>query len=770
MSTVTDPICGMEVDSETALSWEENGETHYFCSESCRNRFISQHENEAEGSCCDTHSERPTGQQSKHSRRTYTCPMHPEVKQEGPGSCPKCGMDLEPEFVSDDQADDSVSDMTLRFWIAAGLSIPLLVIAMGPMLGIPIDQWLSAKVGGWIQLVLATPVVFWCGWPLLVRGWQSITNISPNMFTLIGMGTLTAYAFSAVVLLLPNLLPETFLEDGAPPLYFEASAVIMTLVLLGQVMELRARRKTGSAIRELLELAPEKAHKITDDGEQDIPLDEVAVGDRLRIRPGEKIPVDGTIIDGTSSIDQSMLTGEPVPVDMSSGDDVTGGTLNQTSTLVIEATQVGADTVLSRIVEMVAQAQRSRAPIQQLADVVAKYFVPAVVLTAIVAFVAWLTIGPEPRLAHAVVGAVSVLIIACPCALGLATPMSIMVSVGRGAREGVLIKNAEVLQVMERIDTVVIDKTGTLTEGKPTVTKVLPVQDNTESDLLRLAAAVEMASEHPLARAIVRAAQEKEIPIPDAENFQSETGGGVSAVVEGKKTIVGKQEFLSNHAVEGLAHLDSEAQELQQQGHTVVYAAAEGKLLGFLAISDPLKSSTPEAIRGLHNLGVQIVMLTGDAQPTAAAVAAELGIDDFTAEVSPEDKHIRIAQLKKEGRTVAMAGDGINDAPALAEANVGIAMGTGSGVAIESADVTLVGGDLRGVLKAVVLSRLTMRNIRQNLFFAFVYNAVGVPIAAGVLYPLLGWILSPMLAAAAMSFSSVSVIGNALRLRAATLE
>jgi P-type Cu+ transporter len=621
--------------------------------------------------------------------------------------------------------------------------------------------------------------VLWCGWPLLVRGWQSIIHRSPNMFTLIAIGTLTAYIFSSVVVLLPGWIPDAFYKDGHPPLYFEAAAVIVALVLLGQVLERSARRRTSGAIRELLKLTPTIAHRIDPaSAETDIPLEHVHVGDELRVRPGEKIPVDGLVISGASSVDESMLTGEPMPVQKNPGDGVVGGTLNQSGTLVIKAENVGRDTVLAHIVELVAQAQRSRAPIQRLADAVSAYFVPAVVAVAVAAFIAWSLFGPAPRLAYALVAAVSVLIIACPCALGLATPMSIMVGVGRGAREGVLIKNAEVLEVLEKVDTLVVDKTGTLTEGKPAVTQIVPVGTTDESELLRLAASVESASEHPLARAIVRAAQDRGLSLATVEDFESATGGGVTARVAGRRVVVGKRDFVASAVpslLEQSPHAErdayiSRAESLQAAGYTVAFVAADDALLGLIAISDPIKPSTQEMIRSLHQLGLKIVMLTGDSRPAAQSVATELGIDDFAAGLSPQDKHDRIAQLRSQGHVVAMAGDGINDAPALAAANVGIAMATGSDIAIESAGVTLLGGDLRGVVKAIGLGRATMRNIRQNLFLAFVYNALGVPIAAGVLYPIVGWLLNPMIAAAAMSASSVSVIGNALRLRHAKLD
>lgn len=777
MAQATDPICGMQVDTESAIVLSEGPSTFYFCSLGCRDRFAAQQNDAApkvfqtedgEIDCCHSDSServetRPTG---SDGARIYTCPMHPEVEQVGPGSCPKCGMDLEPKTVSLDEEDDGTEgDMTRRFWVGVALSLPLLVLTMGPMIGLPIRDWLSLTVEGWLQLLLATPVVLWSGWPLLVRGWQSVVHRSPNMFTLVALGTLTAYGFSLLAVIFPALIPEAFYEAGRPPLYFEAAAVIITLVLLGQVLELRARKRTSGAIRELLELAPDTAHRVTDSGEEDVSLDEVQAGDRLRVRPGEKTPVDGVVREGKSSVDESMLTGEPTPVEKAEGDKVSAGTLNQTGSLLIEAQQVGSETVLSRIVDMVAAAQRSRAPIQSLVDKVAAWFVPIVIVTAIVAFGVWATIGPEPRLAHALLAAVSVLIIACPCALGLATPMSIMVGVGRGAREGVLIKDAQVLETLEKADTIIVDKTGTLTEGRPRVTEVIPAEGTSETELLALASAVEQSSEHPLARAIVESAKDRELEVASADDFSSTTGGGVEATVRDQRVLVGKRGFLVGQDIELSANLDERSQSLQAEGRTVVYVAADGRQLGLIAISDPIKESTPNAIRRLQELDLKVVMLTGDAEATAKAVAHELGINEYSAGVSPEDKHDYVRKLREQGKVVGMAGDGINDAPALAAADVGIAMGTGSDVAIESAGVTLVGGDLRGVIKAAALSRATMQNIRQNLFFAFGYNALGIPIAAGALYPVFGWLLSPMIAAAAMSLSSVSVIGNALRLR-----
>ena len=785
----TDPVCGMTVDSASARSSSYQREEYFFCSESCQQKFDADPAEvlakaaarEVEGSegmsdehsCCSHGAARESAVQKPPADpdAIYTCPMHPEVEQVGPGDCPICGMDLEPKYVdmSDHGDEESYRDMLRRFWVGVVLSVPLLVLAMGPMVGWNLAAGMSDATFGWLQLALAAPVVFWCGWPLLVRGVKSFRSMNLNMFSLIAVGTLAAFLFSLFVVLFPAVVPEAFFENGKPPLYFEAAAVIITLVLLGQVLELRARQQTSGAIRELMQLAPDTAHRITDDGEEEVALGDVKKGDRLRVRPGEKVPVDGTVLSGSSSVDESMLTGEPIPVKKTEGDEITGGTLNQTGALVMEAVGVGGDTVLHRIVQMVAEAQRSRAPIQKLVDVVSRYFVPAVIVISILAFIGWAAFGPEPRLAHAFVAAVAVLIIACPCALGLATPMSVMVGVGRGAKEGVLIKNAEVLEVMEKVDTVVVDKTGTLTQGRPEVTAIETFGDWPEGDVLKVAAAVEAQSEHPLAQAVVRRAKSEDAKIPNAVDFDSITGGGVRAAVDDHQVLIGKADLLDERSITGVDAGRERAAQHQSEGATVIFVAIDGELVAIMAITDPIKESTPAALETLHELGLKVVMLTGDAQPTAKAVAEKLGIDEFHAGVSPQDKHDFVKRLKDEGKVVAMAGDGINDAPALAESNVGIAMGTGTGVAIESAGVTLVGGDLRGVAAANNLSRRTMSNIRQNLFFAFIYNALGVPVAAGVLYPIFGVLLSPMIAAAAMSFSSVSVIANALRLRAARL-
>ena len=789
--TATDPVCGMTVNPGEALHSEHEGRPYFFCSAGCQRKFeedptgvltartekdtAKKRMTKEDASCCSSgkHGGSPTtaSDLKSDSDAIYTCPMHPEIEQVGPGDCPICGMDLEPKVVAlaDEGEDKQYADMKRRFWVGVALSVPLLVIAMGPMVGLELVNFVSSSVAGWIQLAMATPVVFWCGWPLLVRGAKSFRTMNLNMFSLIAVGTLAAYLFSLVVVLLPGVIPRAFFENGVPPLYFEAAAVIITLVLLGQVLELRARQQTGGAIRELMKLAPDTAHRIGDSGEEDVPLDSVHKGDRLRVRPGEKVPVDGKVLSGSSSVDESMLTGEPMPVKKMEGDEVTGGTLNQTGALVMEAVGVGGNTVLNRIVQMVAEAQRSRAPIQKLVDLVARYFVPAVIVCSILAFVGWAVFGPEPRLAHAFVAAVAVLIIACPCALGLATPMSVMVGVGRGAKEGVLIKNAEVLEVMEKVDTIVVDKTGTLTQGRPEVTEIETFGDWNEADVLKLTAAVEAQSEHPLAQAVVRRGKADGLQIVEATEFNSITGGGVRAHVDGHDVLIGKADLLDEQGIADIDAARSSAEAHQSEGATVVFVAIDSKLAAILAISDPIKVSTPAALKTLHELGLRVVMLTGDAERTAKAVATKLGIDEFHAGVSPEDKHDFIRKLKNEGKTVAMCGDGINDAPALAESNVGIAMGTGTGVAIESAGVTLVGGDLRGVAAAANLSRKTMSNIRQNLFFAFIYNALGIPVAAGLLYPFFGVLLSPMIAAAAMSFSSVSVILNALRLRATKL-
>lgn len=795
-----DPVCGMSVDEATALKADRGERTFYFCSDRCRHKFVAGEANTSEhqpavvvaksvvtdgqytcpmhpevrsdktGSCpkCGMALERSRPSSAK-AKVIYTCPMHLEIEQDHPGSCPKCGMALEPKAVQPDgEEDDSeLRDMTRRFWVAVALSTPVLLLAMLPMVGVPLDRWIGPALHLWAQLVLSTPVVLWAGWPFFVRGWNSIVTWNLNMFTLIAIGTGAAYLYSLAVVLFPHWIPKSFLHHGRAEVYFEAAAVIITLVLLGQVLELRARRRTSSAIRDLLSLAPPTARIVRNGSEQEVPLAEVRSGDLLRVRPGEKIPVDGKISEGRSTVDEAMITGEPLPVEKSVGDDVIGGTVNQTGSFIMTAEHVGAETVLARIVGMVADAQRSRAPIQKVADTVAGYFVPAVVLVAVVTFLVWAIAAPEqPALAWALVNAVAVLIIACPCALGLATPMSIMVGIGRGAKEGILIKDAEVLETLEKVDTVVVDKTGTLTEGRPKLTECLPAPSFSEGDLLRFAASVEQTSEHPLAAAVVQAARARGIDLSSATDFDSITGGGVHGTVDGKEVLIGKQSLLVERGVAGTNELDDQADKLQREGRTVIFVAVDRKFAGLVAVSDPIKESTLEAVGLLHRMGLRIIMLTGDNEKTAKTVADKLGIDEFEAGVRPEQKHERIKALRAQGRKVAMAGDGINDAPALAEADVGIAMGTGTDVAIQAAGVTLVKGDLRGIAKAVKLSRGTMRNIRQNLFFALIYNALGVPLAAGVLYPIsVHLLLNPMVAAAAMSLSSVSVIGNALRLR-----
>ncbi|WP_198521573.1 copper-transporting P-type ATPase [Rhizobium sullae] len=701
----------------------------------------------------------------------YTCPMHPQIRQHGPGTCPICGMTLEPEVTTAEaRPSTELADMTRRFWIGLVLSLPVLALEMGGHLT-NLHMVLGAQLSSWIQLVLATPVVLWAGWPFFKRAWASLVNRSLNMFTLIAMGTGVAWIYSVIATAGPGIFPATFrAADGSVAIYFEAAAVITVLVLLGQVLELRAREQTGGAIRALLDLAPKTARRIRDDGsDEDVGLDAVAVGDRLRVRPGEKVPVDGELLEGRSSVDESMITGESMPVTKDVGAKVIGGTMNRSGGFVMRAGKVGRDTMLSQIVRMVADAQRSRAPIQRLADQVSGWFVPAVILIAVVAFVAWGVWGPEPRFAHGLVAAVAVLIIACPCALGLATPMSIMVGVGRGARMGVLIKNAEALERFEKIDTLVVDKTGTLTEGRPKVTELKAVGGIDEAELLRLAATLERASEHPLAAAIVAAAQERGLALSEAREFDSPVGKGVTGTVDGRKLVIGSHRIMADAGVD-LAALMAESEALRGEGATVIYVAIDGKVGGLIAIADPIKATTPEALRSLKEENIRVVMLTGDNRTTAQAVARRLGIDEVEAEILPEDKGKVVARLRSEGRVVAMAGDGVNDAPALAAADVGIAMGTGTDVAIESAGVTLLKGDLQGIARARKLSHATMSNIRQNLFFAFVYNAVGVPIAAGVLYPTLGLLLSPIIAAAAMALSSVSVIGNSLRLRRSSLD
>ncbi len=702
------------------------------------------------------------------SRTEYVCPMHAQIVRAEPGSCPICGMALEPRVITaNEEQNPELSDMRRRFWIGVALTTPVLISAMGDMIpGRPLDHLAGPRAWTWFQLILATPVILWGGWPFFVRGWESVVNRSLNMFTLVGLSVGVAYLYSLVAAALPGIFPASFRDEaGGVAVYFEAAAVIVTLILLGQVLELKARSQTGAAIKALLGLAPKTARMLRDDGtEVDVPLEQVQTGFRLRVRPGEKVPVDGAILEGGSSVDESMITGEPIPVEKKAGDRVTGATVNGTGSLVMRADRVGADTLLSQIVRMVSDAQRSRAPIQKLADLVAGYFVPAVVGIALVTFVVWAIAGPSPRMAHALINAIAVMIVACPCALGLATPMAIMVAMGKGAGMGVLFKNAEAIEFLRKVDTLVVDKTGTLTEGKPRLVSVQPASGFDEERLLRLAASLERASEHPLAAAIVAGAEERKIQLSPAEAFESLTGKGVKARIDGALVALGNRRMMEDAGVP-VESLSEAAEAFRTDGQTVMFVAVDGKAAGLLGVADPIKPTTEEAIRQLHEENIRVVMLTGDSRTTAEAVARKLGIDDVIAEVLPQDKSNQIKKLQEQGRFVAMAGDGINDAPALAQAQVGIAMGTGTDVAMQSAGVTLVKGDLRGIVRARLLSRATMRNIKENLFFAFIYNALGVPIAAGVLYPFFGLLLSPMIAAAAMSFSSVSVVGNALRLR-----
>ena len=698
----------------------------------------------------------------------YTCPMHPEVRQSGPGSCPKCGMALEPVQVTvEETGNPELADMTRRFWVGVALTVPLLIVAMGDMLpGRPIERILGATVSAWLQLVLASPVVLWAGWPFFVRGWQSVVHRSPNMFTLISLGVSMAFIESLLATVAPQVFPAAFrMHGGRVAAYFEASAVIVTLVLLGQVLELRARSRTNSAIRDLLGLSPKTARRLKADGtEEDVPLVQVVVGDRLRVRPGEKVPVDGVVVQGQSAVDESMVSGEPIPSEKVAGSRVVGATINGTGSLVMQADKVGAETLLAQIVKMVSEAQRSRAPIQNLADRVSAYFVPTVVAIAVLTFVVWAIVGPAPRMAYAALNAIAVLIIACPCALGLATPISIMVATGRGAKMGVLFRNAEAIEILRTVDTLVVDKTGTLTEGKPKLTRVIPAGAWQEQEVLRLAGSLERGSEHPLAAAIVAGAEARQLVLAAATEFASHTGSGVSGKVEGHSVDLGSPAMMAERKID-LGAMSTTAEEMRTTGQTVMFVLVDGALAGLIGVADPIKATSADAIRELHAEGLRLVMLTGDSKTTAEAVAKQLGIDEVIAEVRPEQKAAKIKELQGAGSVVAMAGDGINDAPALSQAQVGIAMGTGADIAMESAGVTLVKGDLRGIVRARRLSRATMSNIRQNLFFAFGYNALGVPIAAGVLYPAFGWLLSPIIAAAAMSFSSVSVIGNALRLR-----
>jgi Cu+-exporting ATPase len=807
-TTEKDPVCGMDVNPAAAAGKSEfESRTYYFCSKSCKAKFdadparyvgkidspvMAQDREPAAPNVplgvgtiytCPMHPEvrqdrpgscrkcgmalEPDAPVAPPTSIQYTCPMHPQIVRDEPGNCPICGMALEPRTVVAEEHNPELAAMSRRFWVSLGLTIPVFVLGMSDVVAPhAIMRVMSMHAMQWVQLVLATPVVLWGGWPFFVRGWQSLVYRSLNMFTLIAIGTGVAYLFSLVATLMPGVFPASFRGmSGEVPVYFEAAAVITTLVLLGQVLELRARSQTGSAIRALLGLAPKHARLIRSDGSEiDVPIDQIKVDDHLRVRPGEKIPVDGNVLEGRSAIDESMVTGESIPVEKGPGDAVIGSTINGTGGLLMQARRIGAQTLLSQIVKMVSDAQRSRAPIQGLADKVAAYFVPAVVLAALITFGIWAMAGPKPAMAYAIVNAVAVLIIACPCALGLATPMSIMVGTGRGATAGVLIKNAEALERLEKVDTLVLDKTGTLTEGRPKLVSVIPAEGATEEEILRLAAALERGSEHPLAAAIVAGAKERGIEPPAATAFESVTGKGVKGMIEGRAILLGNSSILKEASLEP-GPLAAQADQLRGDGQTIMFLAADGRMLGLLGVADPIKQSTPEAIRLLKEDGISVVMLTGDNRATALAVARTLGLDQVEAEVLPHQKNEVVKNLKSQGRIVAMAGDGVNDAPALAAADVGIAMGTGTDVAIHSAGITLIKGDLRGIVKARLLSRAVMRNIRQNLFFAFVYNAVGIPIAAGALYPLFGLLLSPMIAAAAMSLSSVSVIGNALRLR-----
>jgi Cu+-exporting ATPase len=757
-----DPVCSMTVDPHTAKHRADyHGHPYYFCSAGCRTKFVN-----GPQKYLDAREPEPVAEDT-----VYTCPMHPQIRQVGPGSCPICGMALEPELAgSDIGPNPELIDMSRRFWIGIALTVPIFVLEMGSHIA-GAHSWVDPTLSNYVQFAFATPVVLWAGWPFFVRGWQSLVTRNLNMFTLIAMGTGVAYAYSLIATFAPGLFPQAFRggHGGAPATYFEAASVITVLVLMGQVLELRAREATSGAIRALLGLAPKTARRVKDDdSDEDVSLDEIHAGDRLRVRPGDKVPVDGVIIEGRSAIDESMITGESMPVTRQKDSRVIGGTINKSGSFIMRADKVGRETLLSQIVQMVASAQRSRAPIQRLADQVSAWFVPAVIAAAIAAFGAWAMFGPEPRFSYALVAAVSVLIIACPCALGLATPMSIMVGVGRGAQAGVLIKNAEALERMEKIDTLVIDKTGTLTEGRPKVASVLPAPGFDEAQVLKLAASVERGSEHPLAAAIVAAAAERKLELATASDFDSPAGKGVTGTVEGKKIALGNARFLSELNIDTSA-VREEAERLRSDGATAVFLAVDGKTAGVIAVADPIKQNTPEALRALAADGIRVVMLTGDNRTTAQAAARHLGIAEVEAEVLPGQKSAVVEKLRREGRVVAMAGDGVNDAPALAAAEVGIAMGTGSDVAIESAGITLLKGDLTGIVKARALSAAVMRNIRQNLFFAFLYNALGVPVAAGVLYPALGLLLSPIVSAAAMALSSVSVIGNALRLRGTKL-
>ncbi len=760
--TAKDPVCGMTVQLDQGKpSRKYEGETYHFCSQKCHDKFAADPEAYL--------GDKPA-QVAMPAGTIYTCPMHPEIEQVGPGDCPICGMALEPKGVptGDEGPNPELVDFTRRFWVGVVLTVPLLILTMPPYIGYPqMREYLGEQTSLWIEVIIGSPVILWSGWPFFVRGYKSFRTMNLNMFSLIGMGVGAAYLFSIVAVLVPGIFPDGFRdpETGAVGVYFEAAAVIVTLVLLGQVMELRARERTGSAIRALLDMAAKTARVIRPDGsEEEIPLEDVQVGDRLRVRPGDKVPVDGEVVDGRSSVDESMISGEPVPVEKVAGDKITGATINGTGSLIMKATRVGSDTMLSQIVEMVANAQRSRAPIQKFADMVAGKFVPVVIGIAIISFISWAVWGPAPAYAYALVSAVAVLIIACPCALGLATPMSIMTATGRGAQAGVLIKNAEALERFDKVDTLIVDKTGTLTVGKPKLVAVLPEPGHKEEEVLRLAASLERGSEHPLAEAIVTGAEERNVALANADDFEAITGKGVKGVVDGKAVALGNAKLMADFGLDGGA-LSEAANERRDRGETVMFVVLEGQIAGLVSVADPVKETTPAALKALHALGFRIIMATGDNERTAKAVAGPLGIDEIRADVLPEDKARIIKELQAEGRKVAMAGDGVNDAPALAQADVGIAMGTGADVAIESAGITLVKGNLDGIVRARKLSRATMSNIRQNLFFALIYNAAGVPIAAGILFPFFGILIGPIFAAFAMSASSVSVVTNALRLR-----
>jgi Cu+-exporting ATPase len=762
--TAIDPVCGMTVKLDIGkphLNYK--GTEYHFCNPKCHDRFEADPYFYLSGNNKKKKKAAP-------KNALYTCPMDPEIVQEGPGTCPICGMALEPMSGVSDEPNHELIDFTRRLWVSAGAAIPLLILTMGPMIGLPVREWIGERIAVYLEFLLATPVVLWAAKPFFHRGWTSLKTRNFNMWTLIMLGVAAAYAYSVVGTFMPELFPaQMLMEGGHAPVYFEASVVIIALVFVGQVLELRARERTGDAIKALLDLAPKTARRITPEGEEyDVPLENIIEGDRMRVRPGESVPVDAIVREGHSSVDESMLTGEPLPVEKEEGDNVTGGTLNKNGTLVIEAAKVGEDTMLSHIVEMVAAAQRSRAPIQGLADRVASYFVPTVVAVAIIAFVAWMVWGPQPAFVFAIVSAVSVLIIACPCALGLATPMSIMTATGRGAQAGVLIKDAEALERMAKVDTVIVDKTGTLTEGKPKLTDVVALGDAKEDDVLGFAAALEKGSEHPLAEAIVAGAEERGIKLKSASGFEAVTGRGVKGKVGGKAVALGNSAMMQAEGIESAAATER-ADALRSEGKTAMFVAVDGAIAGIVAVADPIKATTADAIHALHEAGLRVIMATGDNERTANAVAAQLGIDEVRAGVLPEDKKALVDELHAKGAKVAMAGDGINDAPALAAADVGIAMGTGADVAVESAGITLLKGDLQGIVKARKLAQSTLANIKQNLFFAFAYNSIGVPVAAGILYPLTGTLLSPMIAAAAMSLSSVSVISNALRLRSLKL-